>query len=658
MNESQSNKSGIQITKIFLLWLIFFVAFFLMMLVADALSHTPVRSVYPGHLAASAMIATGLMGLWLLVRWLCNRRHLGRFSVGLAIFATVVAIIYLEEDWRGKRAWENFKADAGARGAILDWAKFIPPAVPDDQNFFAASTNIAIRFKKAQTDAETKAAENCRWLPTSFSGTNYFSALSATNPIVAALVTVASGTTVTDRKQYDLAAKFDAPDTSQKAQDLIRKTIGRIADGATGIEISEHQISNPVPVQILLTSGSPIQAAELYTLVPTDLTTNLGKFLIFGGSNVFNFKIFIFLSGPMTSVAEYLKWSDQFEPAFDDLREALKRPAAVLQGDYSEPAMIPIPNFVAMRTAAQMLAQRAQCYMLLNEPDKAVRQIILMHDLCRILHRPPAGRPVTLVESMINVAIAGLYVATIQDGFRWHVWQEPQLAALQQQLENEDLPALVVDSLKSEEVFASAELIDTPTATLRKRIWIGKSSVPWEGLVSPSYLYFNFGPRGWVYQNAIHHVKWMQQFLQTYDVSNQLIYPKVVAGWTKGVEHFNGWAPYSYWEAIFMPNLLKAAQVTTFNQTQVNEAAIACALERYHLKNGRYPDTLDVLVPQFIEKLPHDIIGGQPLHYRRTDDGKFLLYSVGWNEKDDGGATGMITPGRGDYDKGDWVWRN
>ena len=35
---------------------------------------------------------------------------------------------------------------------------------------------------------------------------------------------------------------------------------------------------------------------------------------------------------------------------------------------------------------------------------------------------------------MINVAIAGLYVKTIADGLREHAWQEPQLAALQEQL--------------------------------------------------------------------------------------------------------------------------------------------------------------------------------------------------------------------------------
>ncbi|HTV42564.1 MAG TPA: hypothetical protein VMF08_18510 [Candidatus Sulfotelmatobacter sp.] len=62
----------------------------------------------------------------------------------------------------------------------------------------------------------------------------------------------------------------------------------------------------------------------------------------------------------------------------------------------------------------------------------------------------------------------------------------------------------------------------------------------------------------------------------------------------------------------------------------------------------------------FIESNPQDIIDSQPLHYRRTEDGKFLLYSVGWNEIDDGGQEvpsnqdGWVT----DFSKGDWVWGN
>jgi hypothetical protein len=86
-------------------------------------------------------------------------------------------------------------------------------------------------------------------------------------------------------------------------------------------------------------------------------------------------------------------------------------------------------------------------------------------------------------------------------------------------------------------------------------------------------------------------------------------------------------------------------------------ARVAIGLERYRLAHGEYPESLDALAPQFFDKLPHDVINGQPLHYRRTSDGQFVLYSVGWNETDDGGVVGLHKDGRVDRDTGDWVWR-
>jgi hypothetical protein len=87
--------------------------------------------------------------------------------------------------------------------------------------------------------------------------------------------------------------------------------------------------------------------------------------------------------------------------------------------------------------------------------------------------------------------------------------------------------------------------------------------------------------------------------------------------------------------------------------------ALACALERYRLAQGQYPEDLNALVPRFVALLPHDIINGQPLKYRRTDHGQFILYSVGWNEKDDGGVVATIKadPPRQDILQGDWVWQ-
>jgi hypothetical protein len=75
------------------------------------------------------------------------------------------------------------------------------------------------------------------------------------------------------------------------------------------------------------------------------------------------------------------------------------------------------------------------------------------------------------------------------------------------------------------------------------------------------------------------------------------------------------------------------------------------------LAHGEFPESLDALAPQFIAQVPRDVIGGQLLHYRRTDDGKFVLYSVGWNEIDDGGKIFFTKSGSVDRERGEWVWQ-
>jgi hypothetical protein len=101
----------------------------------------------------------------------------------------------------------------------------------------------------------------------------------------------------------------------------------------------------------------------------------------------------------------------------------------------------------------------------------------------------------------------------------------------------------------------------------------------------------------------------------------------------------------------------KLAGKSAFAQTAADEATLACALERYRLVKGEFPDSLGALIPQFIQTMPHDIINGGPLQYRRTDNGRFLLYSIGWNETDDGGKVAMDAKGKAiDITQGDWVW--
>ena len=75
--------------------------------------------------------------------------------------------------------------------------------------------------------------------------------------------------------------------------------------------------------------------------------------------------------------------------------------------------------------------------------------------------------------------------------------------------------------------------------------------------------------------------------------------------------------------------------------------------ERFRLAHGAYPASLSELAPALIDRLPADVVNGEPYRYHQTDDGGYVLYSVAVNLVDDGGET----KGNSAAQKLDWVWK-
>ncbi len=503
MNENKNKNPRRRLWRVLWTWLICFVA----MAGLVAFLDIDTRQVPPywqqfliAAVGASLLLGLWLLvlGLWLFVRWACNRRNFGRLLIGLAVLATLIAIFYLEEDWRGKRAWEKCKAELEAKGAVLDWEKFIPPPVPDDQNFFTTSTNILLRFVKQQNQARMDAAAQLPWLRLGPTSSNSFPILvfaKTNSPVVAELTILLPG-----GKKNDSAINLDDASARDKIQGVIRTTVGRSVNGAQGFRFSELQLSNLSPAKPVLQADALPSADDLKNLIPSDLVTDIGRLAVeaTANPNVFQVK---FMSGNVTAAADYLKWSDQFVPAFDEVRTALKRPCAIIPGDYSQSYAMPIPNFVTIRALAQTLAQRAQCYLLLGQPDMALHELTLIHDVCRILEKPPTGKPETLVEAMINAAITGVYVSAVQEGLRLRAWQEPQLKAIQSQMETVRLLPFVTEAFREEQVHA----INFTTKQNLKKYFTGEmyagygvSVKFWDKVKGNAIV---FVPQGWIYQN-------------------------------------------------------------------------------------------------------------------------------------------------------------
>jgi hypothetical protein len=351
---------------------------------------------------------------------------------------------------------------------------------------------------------------------------------------------------------------------------------------------------------------------------------------------------------PMLVVAaDYLSWSEQAEPQFALIRQALQRPYARMHGNYDEPVYLPIPNFQSERALGQTLGARAECHFLLGQPEEALRDLTLLHDTCGPILE--SNKPMTLVSAMINVALRGLYAATIADGLRLQAWQEPQLTALEEQLKTIDVLPPVSQAFEKETAAVCQTLGTTPWPRLLELFMVSQPETKtnsWTKLKRS--LLGGLLPRGWLYQNMAAR----GNFFGADDYAGQIIFPDIIEARDKRVLALSHRSPYTFMAALTTPNFARAYQTTAYNQSVVHQALTACALERYHLAHGAYPEQLEALIPQYIADIPRDIIGGQPLHYRRAADGTFILYSIGWSGRDDGGVRGSSIA------KGDWVWPN
>jgi len=101
-------------------------------------------------------------------------------------------------------------------------------------------------------------------------------------------------------------------------------------------------------------------------------------------------------------------------------------------------------------------------------------------------------------------------------------------------------------------------------------------------------------------------------------------------------------------EAAFMKEALVEA---TF---LASRTGLACRL--YKSRMGHYPDDLEALVPGILKEVPIDPFTGRAFVYRREGEG-FVVYSLGTNEKDDGGQSTFNVSRLVMFEDDDLVWR-
>jgi hypothetical protein len=95
--------------------------------------------------------------------------------------------------------------------------------------------------------------------------------------------------------------------------------------------------------------------------------------------------------------------------------------------------------------------------------------------------------------------------------------------------------------------------------------------------------------------------------------------------------------------SLMVPAIRKVQHAADRTEQTQNNLHVAFALAAYKAENGQYPKNLAALAPKYLAAIPNDLFSGKALIYRRDANG-YLLYSVGLNGKDDGGASRYDSP--------------
>ena len=482
----------------------------------------------------------------------------------LAALITLGALFLAEENWRGSRAWTNYKRTMEAKGEHFDAALLIPAKVPDDENF-------------------------------------------AVTPLLAAAFTLPP----------------EDPGQPVNIEKLEHGNIGLVPGGRwSRIAPAWEGTVVPPPHPLGWDFG---MAKDLSSWAAASNGTNATS-------------VAAEITEPVRAANIILDNMKSCEATLAELRSAAARRYCrfnIAYEEWGKTAVVEksMQHLVLTKWLFRFLTLHAEAELVSSHSDEALQDLRVMFRIDDGLKDEPL-----LISQLMRLASTSVMLQSVGEGLAEQRWSEVQLQVLQERLSRIDLPASTVLAFHGERDIC----------------------------FNPSFDRDPVLPRCW---NRLEQLNLNRAFNDTLlpriDLARREISPSVNHSMdlsfqdSYGAKGFSALLHHHMMANLELPGYAHVGEKVAFVQSEVDMAMLACALERYRLAQGQYPDTLNALVPRFAAALPHDIINGQPLKYRRTENGRFILYSIGWNEKDDGGviAASKINPLRQDQLQGDWVFQ-
>jgi hypothetical protein len=287
------------------------------------------------------------------------------------------------------------------------------------------------------------------------------------------------------------------------------------------------------------------------------------------------------------------------------------------------------------------------------------------------------------ISELVRIAIASIARNATWEALQMEGWNDESLMVLQEVWAHENFVGSMAKSLEGERAFGLRSL-----EQMRSSNQIAYDAWYWQSALAPfsngkpeREQWFSHLPESakafarkqvhcrlwrfaWSHQDERRYLEGMQLLLEVARRANS---EKSLQKASPGLEQCAERAiVVSLYDQLRFPSSSQslAALARVINRgmradTERSATISAIALKRYSIRHGKYPVSLEALVPVFLAAVPIDYMDGELMKYRLNADGTFTLYSVGEDGRDDGGDASLL-PDKKSYrnlwDRKDFVW--
>lgn len=345
---------------------------------------------------------------------------------------------------------------------------------------------------------------------------------------------------------------------------------------------------------------------------------------------------------------DVLRALERFAPEFREWSEWHTRPQCRFLIDYTQGFNVRLPHLIPAQAATRMFVLRMRAHLAAGDSAAAYADFQDGLQVYRMLREEPS-----LIHGLVRIGTVGMLLDGLGDGLKNRTWAPAELERIQG-----DLAAIrLMDDwqfvLASERGSFNFTVESWLKATIRER---GRMLSGNFGFLSPdrsTEITFQLCPRMVYRDNQLRKNRHVDELQARIDTGSQTLNldgltPSLGNGPTDIFERF-------HYFLFFISAGVYTSVETRFAWLEVvlDEARIACALERFRAKHGAYPEQLTELAPEFLPTLPSDLYARASFHYQRVGETSYRLYSVGENRTDDGGQR---VPGVPDRKQLDAVW--